>query len=74
MAATELSQRARGASNRRLIARVAFLVAGTLSFLLSVWLWFMAGEPDQAIFVGIWVPSLFSLGALVLAGGGDRRE
>lgn len=51
---------------RRLGAKSLFLVAGTLSFLLSVFLWFN-GSKDQGIFVGLWVPSIFSLGALVLA-------
>ncbi|MDX1659559.1 MAG: hypothetical protein R3343_12120 [Nitriliruptorales bacterium] len=59
-------------AGRRTYARIAFLVAGTVAFLLSVSLWFLLDEPEQAIFVGLWVPSLFSLGALVLAGG-ERR-
>jgi hypothetical protein len=50
---------------RRFTAKLLFLVAGTASFLLSVGLWFLAGDPQTAIFVGLWVPSLFSLGALV---------
>lgn len=57
---------------RYLRAKLAFVLAGTLSFFFSVFLWFVAGEPDQAIFVGLWVPSIFSLGALVLAGE-ERR-
>jgi hypothetical protein len=40
-----------------------------VSFLLSVSLWF-AGHRDQGIFVGLWVPSILSLGALILAGRG----
>lgn len=74
MAATNTTNRPRSGPGRRLLlAKLAFVLAGTLSFLLSVSLWFLAEEPEQAIFVGIWVPSLFSLGALVLAGGG-RHE
>jgi hypothetical protein len=57
---------------RRVIAKLFFLVAGTLSFLLSVGLWFVTGDIDTAIYVGLWVPSLFSLGSLVLAHEGDR--
>lgn len=42
-----------------------FLVAAFLSFLLSVGLWFL-GNADiakqQGIFVGLWVPSILSLG------------
>lgn len=56
---------------RRVIAKLFFLVAGTLSFLLSVVLWFITEDIDTAIYVGLWVPSLFSLGSLVLAHEGD---
>jgi hypothetical protein len=45
-----------------------FLVAGLLSFLLSVYLWF-SGDRELGIFVGLWVPSICSAGALILAGG-----
>lgn len=45
-----------------------FLVAASASFVFSVVLWF-AGDADlnrqQAIFVGLWVPSILSLGNLV---------
>ena len=44
-----------------------FLVAGFLSFLLSDWLYFVQGETPAGIFVGLWVPSIHSLGTLVLA-------
>jgi hypothetical protein len=39
------------------------LIAAFISFLLSVGLWFF-GEDSQleAIFVGLWVPSILSLG------------
>jgi len=57
---------------RRVIAKLFFLVAGTLSFFLSVGLWFVTEDIQTAIYVGLWVPSLFSLGALVLAHEGDR--
>ncbi len=43
-----------------------FLAAG-LSFLLSVWLWF-SGDRERGLFVGIWVPSICSAGALMLVG------
>jgi hypothetical protein len=48
------------------ISRVTILVAAGMSFLLSVYLWF-SGSRDQAIFVGIWVPSILSFGAFVFA-------
>lgn len=48
--------------------RLLFLVGGTASFLLSVGLWFLAGDRETAMYVGLWVPSVFALGALMLAG------
>ena len=50
---------------RRFTAKLVFLAAGTASFLLSVGLWFLGDDREVAIFVGLWVPSLFALGALV---------
>jgi hypothetical protein len=47
-------------------ARLPFLVAGFLSFLFSVWLYFVKDETSAGIFVGLWVPSIYSLGALLL--------
>ncbi len=47
--------------------KTLFLVASFLSLVLSVSLYF-SGHEQQGIFVGIWVPSILSLGALVLAG------
>lgn len=44
---------------------VAFwLAAAFISFLASVYLWFWV-DRDQGLFVGIWVPSILSLGALL---------
>ncbi len=51
--------------------KMLFLAAAGVSFLLSVALWF-SGHQDQGVFVGLWVPSILSLGALVLAGRGQR--
>ena len=65
---TPLSPRQR----RRALAKLVFLIAGTLSLALSVGLWFLTEDRETAIFVGLWVPSLFSLGALVAAGEGER--
>jgi hypothetical protein len=50
--------------NAQRISRNLFLGAAGLSFLLSVSLWFVAGSRDQAIFVGLWVPSILALGNL----------
>lgn len=46
-------------------ARSLVLLAAFVSFLISVVLWF-GGHHDQGIFVGLWVPSILSLGAVVL--------
>lgn len=45
-------------------ARGLFLVAAFLSFVLSVVLFF-AGNENEGIFVGLWVPSILALGALL---------
>jgi len=45
-----------------------FLVAAFISFVFSVSLWFLGDNEinrDQAIFVGLWVPSILSLGNCV---------
>ena len=73
MATSERSVRAlRSPARRRITGKLIFLVAGTLSFLLSVGLWFLTDDRETAIFVGLWVPSLFSLGALVASPDRDR--
>ncbi len=46
-----------------------FLAAAGLSFVMSVYLFF-TGSQEQGIFVGIWVPSILSAGALLT--GGER--
>jgi hypothetical protein len=40
------------------------LLGAGLSFLLSIYLWF-TNQTDQALFVGLWVPSILSLGGLL---------
>ncbi len=54
-------------SSRMRIAKASILAAALLSFFLSVYLWFN-GSKEQGIFVGIWVPSILSFGALMFAG------
>ena len=49
-------------------ARALILLAAFVSFVLSVVLWF-GGEKQQGIFVGLWVPSILSLGGVVLRHG-----
>lgn len=39
------------------------LLGAFISFVLSVSLWF-TGHHDQALFVGLWVPSILALGGL----------
>ena len=54
---------------RSVVARSKALIASAafLSFLASVSLWF-TGSREQALFVGLWVPSILSGGALLFAG------
>jgi hypothetical protein len=56
---------------RRVLSKLLFLVAGTASFLLSVYLWFVLEDRETGLYVGLWVPSIFSLGALVVSWEGD---
>lgn len=51
---------------RGLQAKLPFLLAGFFSFLFSVYLYFVQGEMFAGIFVGLWVPSIHSLGTLLL--------
>ncbi len=46
-------------------ARALILMAAFASFVISVVLWF-GGHHQEGIFVGLWVPSILSLGALLL--------
>jgi hypothetical protein len=42
------------------------LVASFVAFLVSIYFWFMTdGNQMEAIFVGIWVPSILSFAALL---------
>ena len=47
--------------------KLPFIIAGFASFLFSVWLYFVQDETMAGIFVGLWVPSIHSLGTLLLA-------
>ena len=49
------------------VAALPFIVAGFASFLFSVWLYFVQDETSAGIFVGLWVPSIHSLGTLLLS-------
>ncbi len=48
-------------------SKLLVLLAALISFFLSVFLWF-SGQESQGIFVGLWVPSILSFGALMLSG------
>jgi len=59
------------------ILKITLLVAAFASFLLSVTLYFQAEDGDlsarlNGVYVGIWVPSILALGALILSG--DRKK
>lgn len=47
------------------VARGLILLAAFASFVLSVSLWF-SGSELEGVFVGIWVPSIISLGAFLM--------
>ncbi len=58
---TDMTRRAKG--------KLLFLAAAGASFILSVALWF-GGDLERGQFVGLWVPSILALGALVMS---DKR-
>ena len=41
-----------------------WLIAAFLSFIVSIYLWFWV-DREQGMFVGLWVPSILSLGVLL---------
>jgi hypothetical protein len=51
--------------------KALFILAAGVSFMLSVSLFF-TGSREQGIFVGIWVPSILSAGALLLGRNGNE--
>jgi len=65
------------ASDRHRLGVIFFLVAAFGSFLLSIGLWFTDNR-EEGVFVGLWVPSIHSLGTLLLGPivepVGNRRE
>ena len=38
------------------------LLAVAISFVVSAYFWFVAGQREQAIFTAIWVPAIFAFG------------
>lgn len=53
-------------------AKRLFYAAAFISLVLSVSLYFIAGDERAGIFVGLWVPSILSFGNLVL--NGEQRS
>lgn len=54
------------------VLKGALLLAAFASFVLSVTIYFMADDVAgqlNGVYVGIWVPSILSLGAFMLANG-----
>ena len=70
---TTPSPRTRTGAEHVAALKLTLFAAAFVSFLLSVYLYFVADDKTAGIFVGIWVPSIHSLGALLLAGRGDLR-
>jgi hypothetical protein len=63
--------------NPERILKATLLIAAFASFVLSVGIYFQAGDDIQGrlngIYVGIWVPSILALGAFLLAGRGVEK-
>ena len=51
----------RGVMTRERVGVTLFLIAAVASFLLSIALWFTDNR-DEAVFVGLWVPSILAAG------------
>lgn len=49
-------------------AKALFFLAAGLSLLLSIYYFFVVGDQERGIFVGIWVPSILSAGNLLIGG------
>ena len=47
--------------DRHRLGVTLFLIAALASFLLSIGLWF-TDNPDEGVFVGLWVPSILAAG------------
>lgn len=59
--------------SRQAMVKLVLFAAAFASFLLSVYLYFVSEDKTAGIFVGIWVPSIQSMGALLLAGERSTR-
>ena len=63
----------RSVASRQAMLKLVLVCAAFASFLLSVYLYFVADDKTAGIFVGIWVPSIQSLGTLLLTGERGAR-
>ena len=63
----------RSVASRQARLKLVLFTAAFASFLLSVYLYFIADDKTAGIFVGIWVPSIQSMGTLLLAGDRSSR-
>ena len=63
-----MSNSALVATSREVRAKGLLLLGAAISFVASVSLWF-SGNELQGIYVGLWVPSILALGAIVLPRG-----
>lgn len=68
----EGAQTSRIALTRVDASKAIFILAAGLSFLFSVYLWFLV-DREQGLFVGLWVPSILALGTLLVSGKGERQ-
>jgi len=59
-----------GARTRNYRALRLFLFGALLAFLGSVYTWFLV-DHQTGMFIGLWVPSILALGALLNAAPGD---
>ncbi len=59
------------------VLKGSLFLAAFLSMVLSIVLYFAAGDDVNGrlngVFVGIWVPSILSMGALMMSGRESRR-
>lgn len=55
------------------ISRRLFLAAACLSFIGSVYCWFLV-DREVGLFIGLWVPSILSLGNMVQSHYGVPRR
>ena len=60
-------------SNLLRISRRLFLAAAGLSFLGSVYCWFVV-DRDLGLFIGLWVPSILSLAILLQLHLGEGKR